>query len=123
MKIVNRKIFLKLPAGVLFSKYVPCIFDDLCIKGDTSGENDFWAQPIAGAVACNDTDEFIDVLNAAESGSRFALDFECEYRDGLFDADQLFAVWELQDVIALISRLQKLLLYYPEVGDCEKGDL
>jgi len=33
--------------------------------------------------------------------------FECEGRDGLFDECQLFAVWEPQDVAALITKLQQ----------------
>jgi hypothetical protein len=33
------------------------------------------------------------------------MDFDCQGRDGLFDAAQLFAVWEPQDVAVLIARL------------------
>jgi len=33
------------------------------------------------------------------------MDFDSYGRDGLFDGDQLFAVWESNDVKALIERL------------------
>ncbi|GAH13600.1 unnamed protein product, partial [marine sediment metagenome] len=32
MKIVNRKTFLQLPIGTLFSEYEPCVFYGLFIK-------------------------------------------------------------------------------------------
>lgn len=108
MKIVDRKTFLSLPAETLFSKYEPCVFGDLCIKGDTLGSNDFAYQQIADAIACNDSGEFADKLLAAErTGGSVALDLDCQGRDGLFDDDQLFVVWEPADVAALIARLSK----------------
>ena len=109
MKILNRKDFLALPDGVLYSKYEPCIFGPLEIKGE-SWENDFLTQQIADAVDCNDSGEFFNILlDAKETGNSFALDFYSEGRDGLFDEDQLFAVWEHADISALISRLNLLL--------------
>jgi hypothetical protein len=110
MKIVDRKTFLALPAGVLYSKYEPCIFGDLNIKGDTVGLGDFSTQEIADAVRCNDSEEFADILfSAAKTGGSFSMDFDCEGRDGLFDGNQLFAIWEPADVAALIERLTRLV--------------
>ena len=109
MKIVDRKTFLAMPAGVLYSNYMPCVFGDLSIKGDTVAGIDFYVQQIADAVKCNDSGEFADVLfDAATNGTSFALDFECEGRDGMFGEHQLFAVWEPQDVAGLIVRLQQV---------------
>lgn len=106
MKIVDRKTFLSLPAGTLFSTYQPCVFGDLRIKGDSIGEIDFFYQPITDAIACNDSSEFAEKLDAAQaSGASLSMDFDCQGRDGMFDADQLFAVWEPADVAALIARL------------------
>ena len=110
MRIVDRKTFLEMPAGVLFSKYEPCALDDIEIKGDTVSDIDFYTQDIAGAVKCNDGNEFLEVLlDAADNGTSFAMDFECECRDGCFDEDQLFAVWDHEDVAGLIARLHKVL--------------
>ena len=109
MKIVDRKTFLAMPAGVLYSKYRPCIFGELSIKGKTVADIDFYVQQIADSVKCHDSGEFADVLfDATANGTSFALDFACEGRDGMFDEHQLFAVWEPQDVAALIARLQQV---------------
>jgi hypothetical protein len=108
MKIVDRKTFLALPANTVFSKYEPCIFGDLCIKGDSFGEIDFFYQPISDAIDCHDSGEFHDKLTAAqERGESVSVDLDCQSRDGLFDADQLFAVWEPADVATLITRLAR----------------
>jgi hypothetical protein len=116
MKIVDRKTFLSLPAGTLFSKYEPCVLDDLCIKGESrlpSGDNDpgdFWEQQIAGAIdAVNSGDYSEKLFESQEHGTSIKFDFYCEGRDGLYDAAQLFAVWEPDDVRQLISRLQATL--------------
>ena len=109
MKIVDRRTFLAMPGGVLYSNYEPCFFGELCIKGATVAGNDFCVQQIADAGKCHDRGEFADVLfDAAANGTSFALDFACEGRDGMFDEHQLFAVWEPQDVAALIARLQQV---------------
>lgn len=42
-------------------------------------------------------------------GKPFALHFRTFCRDGEFDPDQLFAVWERDDVAGLIARLQQAL--------------
>ena len=106
MKIVNRKTFLEMPSNTLFSKWSPCWFDDLTIKGESLGQ-DFLVQEIASAVKCNDSGEFADLCDdAARTGESVALDLDCMGRDGCFDESQFFAVWEAQDVIALIERLK-----------------
>lgn len=105
MRIMDRKTFLALPAGVLFSKYVPCIFGELCIKGDT-WSNDFLVQDIAGALQSTGSADEVDKLNdALVNGTKLVMDFNCMGRDGMFDEDQLFAVWETDDVVGLIRRL------------------
>ena len=81
----------------------------MSIKGDTVAAVDFYVQQIVDAVKCNGSGEFTSVLvDAAANGTSFALDFECEGRDGMFDDRQLFAVWEPQDVAGLIARLQQV---------------
>lgn len=109
MKIVNRKTFLSLPAETLYSKYAPYVFGELAIKCETVGD-DFVTQQIADSVWCNDSDEFFDILDAAaRTGESFSMDFDSAGRDGLFDDEQLFVVWEREDVVALIERLTRLV--------------
>lgn len=104
MKILNRKEFLLLPENTLFAKYHPCVIGELAIKGETFG-NDFYVQSIADSIEANDTGEFIEKLAAAENGEDIRLDLNCEGRDGMFDDDQLFMVYDKQDVEAIIKRL------------------
>jgi hypothetical protein len=109
MKILNRKQFLALPGQVLFSKYEPYVFESFAIKGETWG-NDFLVQYIVDSVAANSTEKFAEILDdAQETGDSIAMDFDCLDRDGCFDKDQLFAVWEEKDVRQLIDRLKQLL--------------
>ena len=109
MKIVDRKTFLSLPGEVLFSRYEPCVFDPLEIKGQTL-ENDFLTTRINDAIDCIDSSEFIDFLDCAEeTGISLPLNFESTERDGCHDDDQLYAVWEPKDVIQLIERLKRLI--------------
>jgi hypothetical protein len=110
MKIVNREDFLKLRAGTLYSKYELCNFGDLLIKGG-SLENDWCFQQIADAIEAGDTGEFVDSLaKAKETGESVKMDFDCMGRDGMFEEDQLFAVWEDADVRGLIKRLEETIM-------------
>jgi hypothetical protein len=69
-----------------------------------------FAQAINGAIAFNDTGEFVERLSdAAENGVSIAMDFDTSMRDGLFEDGQLFAVYERADIEALIARLQRCL--------------
>lgn len=107
MKIVDRKTFLARPVNTLFSKYQPCAFGDLMIKGDNCGDNDFHSQAIADAIRYNDSEDFIVKLEEARvTGCSLDMDFRSEGRDGMFDDAQLFAVWEAADVRDLLGRLK-----------------
>lgn len=113
MVIVDRKTFLALPAGVVYSKYEPCVFGALEIKGDSTPSTeprDFFSQQIADAVDASGSDDMSNILFAAEkTGGSFSMDLDCEGRDGLYDEEQLFAVWERDDVKELIRRLAETL--------------
>lgn len=93
MKIIDRESFLALPSGVLYSKYRPCTFDALSIKGNTR-HGDFNTLPIA--------DTLVSHLPALDEGVERP-DRWC--RDGLFEAEQWFGVWETPDVEALARTL------------------
>lgn len=111
MKIVNRQTFLAMPAGTLFAKYAPCYFESLEIKGDTlSHSDDYCYQQIADSIAREGSHEFSSKLDDAQNAmTSLAMDFDCQGRDGCFDAGQMFAVWERADVEALIERLGRAL--------------
>ena len=111
MKIINRAAFLALPVGVLFSKYEPCNFGPLEIKGVTCvNGTDFIVQQIADAIDADDCGELVDKCFAAvEAGTSIALDLNRECRDGSFDEGQLFAVWEAADIAQLMARLARVV--------------
>jgi hypothetical protein len=96
---------MKLPENTLFSKYEPCCFEDLMIKGKTMS-NDFLVQAIADAIEHEDSGEFCDKLeDCRKNGTSVNMDFYCESRDGFFEEDQLFAIWEEKDKLDLLKRL------------------
>lgn len=107
MKIVDRKTFLSLPENVVFSKFSPNVFEELQIKGETlTGVGDFYASDI-GSDASRVDDWREAFTNAKSEGMSLPMDFESICRDGCFDEDQLFAVWEKADIEGLIERLKK----------------
>ena len=118
MRIVDRKTFLKMEGQVLFAKYDPQIFGDLRIKvGDTqdfSDDNpkyhDFQYDDLID-FDCMGSTERMDLLHRAEQDPFFSVDLDPHYtsRDGMFEDDILFAVFEPQDVKQLIERLQEVL--------------
>ena len=108
MKIVNRRDFLSLPENTIFAKYEPCFFEEILIKCE-SLENDFIYQNIVDAIDVNDSGSFSQALTNAEQGESLFMDFFCESRDGMFDENQLFAVFQKEDVIKLIERLSLCL--------------
>jgi len=109
MKIVNRDTFLSMPPNTVYANYKPCFFGEICIKGETLN-NDFSFQSLLN-IKSESSEEFISILeDARANGNSFQLDLDCEGRDGLFDKDQLFAIFEKQDVIMLIDRLSECLI-------------
>lgn len=123
MKIVSRKEFLALPAGTVYSKYVHCAFDTLCIKGETlfTNADDWFYQDIAGAVDSHDMREFSErLIEASKTGESIAMNFDIQSRDGCFESEQMFAVWEEDDVMRLVVRLLRAVstaFYKAKVDD------
>jgi hypothetical protein len=112
VKIVKRIDFVKLPPETLYCEYEPCVFGELLIKGETlSTGNDWFYQDIVSSLDAGDSNEWSDMLfRSAETGASIPMDFDCESRDGCFDADdRLYAVWEPQDVQYFVNRLQRCL--------------
>jgi hypothetical protein len=110
MKIINREEFLKLPSGVLFSDYYPCVFSGLSIKLESLGAIDFCYKELIGNVKFDEATEMMDMLDdAEENGSSFPLDFDTAQRDGMYQEEGLYAIYEPADIQGLIAKLQTLL--------------
>lgn len=110
MKILNRKEFLKTPANTLFSYYEPCVFRGLNIKttDKTHYENDFVYFGLIGEFNIFDTSEFFKVCEKMENGESVPLSLEETQREGLFDDEQLFLVYEEDDIKKIIDVLSNL---------------
>lgn len=112
MRIIDRKTFMRMPKGTLFSKYLPAHFGELCIK-TYNIHNDFAFQVIADAIDCESDAEFVELcVKAQTENTSLAMDFESDRGDGLYKENQLFAVWEYSDVNGLIRHLTNTLATY-----------
>ena len=112
MKILTYDQFMQTPKETVFSYYEPTVFRGLFIK--TSDKYSFKSDILFDdMICCVDSDEsgeFFDKCLAMEKGgSSEPLNFEITEREGLHNKEQLYAVYEEQDVKDLIKRLQKTL--------------
>lgn len=112
MKILTRKQFLDTPPETLFSYYDPCSFRGLYIKTSDNSpngySNDFLYDDLIAPVECNNSSEYLENIELCEKGGSMSLDFEYTDREGLFEYEQLFAIYEKEDVKKLIKRLQDM---------------
>ena len=121
MRIVDRKTFLALPAGTVYSWHEPAPavggFSDLYIK-ETGAEyrlNDWYAFHLLDQIelpedASTDWEgKKIEVYEAAEAGEPFKLDLYTSRRNGRFEEGVRFVVYDRDDVQRLIARLQETL--------------
>ena len=116
MKIVSRKEFMKLPLGTVFSYYEPCVFHDLNVKASDLKEGwevDFLYDEIIGAIDSHSSEDRSDKCEAMERGESVPMDFESTGREGLFDEERLYAIYEKEDVEKLIDRLKMTLAPHP----------
>lgn len=112
MKIVTLQEFLNMKNGVVFAKYEPTVFDNMRVKTESIHKtNDFCYEPIdASAIENDSSEDFLDKLIDAEKNKiSLKMDFSYSGRDGCFEPEQLFAVLERQDVLALVEKLNDCL--------------
>lgn len=97
MRLYQRAEFLKLPEGTIFNKGVQWNFGCLSVKGESTNYNDFYCCDLDW-VDGNNSEECFDRLDSMlKDGASFpAQDSGC--RDGLFDDDAIFLVWERADL-------------------------
>lgn len=109
MKIVDRKTFLAMPPNTVFAKFKPDIFEELCIKFE-SYENDFRYMQINDSIEGNCEALHNSLEDCVKNGTNLPIAFESAFRDGLFDDDQLFAVWDSKDILALVRALNRCVV-------------
>lgn len=109
MKLMSRKEFLECPPYTVFQKYNKD-FGTLTVKGTTIGDSDFNYVPICENIDAEDTGGYLDALTQFENGERIPLETDhedCWVRDGLFEQDMMFAVWEPVEIQAMVAILAK----------------
>jgi hypothetical protein len=108
MKIINKKEFLELPSGVLYSNYIPAYFEGLYIKKETISDTDFTFQILIVEIDAHDADEADNMLVASElHGQELPIDFDSSRRDGLHDPNQLFAVYSKDEIKKMSEIISK----------------
>jgi hypothetical protein len=110
MKLLHREEFLKLE-DVLFCKYEPYTFDSLLIKGETRPYDDFYYKKLFTLKESEEddpSDSYILANESFEESKEGLIDLDSWYRDGLYDKDQLFVVFDKIEVINISNQLLSL---------------
>jgi hypothetical protein len=115
MKLVNRKTFIELPDGTIYSKYFDgWNFHEISIKCETrfGMENepiDWLSMPlneIHYGTKSEDTQKRFDEM--IEKGEEEPITLNCTTRDGLFEDEQIFAVYDKNDINKMIEMLVEI---------------
>lgn len=103
MKVYNKKDFLKLPEGSVFCKGCKWCFENLSIKGK-SFDSDFLYVDLCNIDAF-DTAQWVDRLeDSLKNGTSYQINNDTS-RDGLFQEEAIFLVFEKKDLEYLIKVL------------------
>lgn len=103
MRVYKRDDFLKLPAGIIFSQGNKWCFQDISVKGETL-TNDFMYMDFCTLEAQNSDMLFTQLEDSLENGTSYTIN-ESYTRDGYFDDQDVFLVFEKDD----ISKMEGLL--------------
>lgn len=115
MRIVNKDEFYSLPDGTVYAEYDPIVFEGLYIKLKTlkdinNNPIDYYYIHLLGNIdAQSSSDEADIMIEAEETGKSFKLDFECVSKDGMYESEGLFAIYEKEDIEKFINSLQTCL--------------
>lgn len=108
MKVVDKKTFLTLPQGTFFCKGVQWVFYDICIKGETLSEYDFYYSSLCEMHSNNSKDFFDQLENSLTCGISYSLNHS-EGRDGTYDMNDLFLIYEKEDLSMIKNLIDKYL--------------
>lgn len=110
MKVLNKKDFLQMPAGTFFCVGTPWVFGNLCLKGESWHDSgDFLYVDVCDIEARNDTQRILLLENSLERGFSFCINQDVS-RDGMHNDDDLFLVYEKEDLEILRSLVNAALM-------------
>lgn len=96
MKIINRKNFLNLPEGTVYCKGKRWYWEQLSVKGE-SLDNDWYYLQI-DQIPAHDSSEWVDNQERMlETGESMPIQIT-KSRDGLFEDDDIFLIYEEADL-------------------------
>jgi hypothetical protein len=106
MRIVDRKTFLALPENTVYAKFFHGdSFNELQIKGET-WTNDFIYEDLNDFDDHDTSEERYEKIDKMiQNGEIFPLRLNSCSRDGLYEEDQLFAIYDKEDITKIITRL------------------
>jgi len=107
MKVLNRTDFLGMPAGTIYAKGVQWAFGGVSIKGETLGND--WVCLDPAWVSAHDSGDAVGRLEEMlEQGASYPGE-DAWGRDGCFDADAVFLVFERADLEELRGHIDRAL--------------
>lgn len=111
MRIVKFDEFIELPEGTVYGFYRPCFTNDLYIKGESLNSKQDWFYSCI--TPCNfdynNDCQNIDAMQAMENGEHCVLDVSIQERDGMFDYDRMFLIYEEEDILKIINKLKSCI--------------
>ena len=111
MRICNRVEFMKLPEGTVFAKGEEWVWGSLQFKAETIGSPDnidwFEINP-CGVDADSSEQEWERFDEMKNKNASYPMN-DCICRDGCFDHDDLFLVFEKKDLIKLKGWIEKAI--------------
>ena len=110
MKIVNRKDFLDMPENTVYMTKIRGVNDFGSLEVKVSSTKDGWGNDwIADSFFVFMDKPFDDCGTFPELGDEFRFEENQNTRDGLFENEQLFAVFDNQDIQQVIDKLKRCL--------------
>src|SRR5579859_2553998 len=103
MKIYSRTEFMKLPEGIIFSSGEPYAFSGLYIKGET-WKVDFLESDLINIDSFSSNDNAEKMYDMETKGNSYPIN-KSYGREGLFDDNILYLVYEKEDLEYLIKVL------------------
>lgn len=100
LRVLRRPDFLKLPAGTVYAKGKEWYFGSLSFKGESLGDRDWYAHDPCWVDAQDSGEAFNRLEEMLETGASYPME-SAEARDGLFEQDDIFLVFERDDLLAL----------------------
>jgi hypothetical protein len=112
MLIESRQDFMRRPAGTIYCKGKPWFWEQICVKGDTlfhDGKAADWCYRDWAWVSASDSEQAIDRLTLmAEANASFPIE-DTEGRDGCFDEQDLFLIFEPEDLAQMAEDIAKAI--------------